>query len=100
MGDTQAAGDIFHSALRWQFFENKSVNEAARFACASASLKRTKFGGRLGCPTRQEVDFFSRIRDTRQPHATQRALTALQKPQRKMRRGAISPLSLNHHTAR
>lgn len=33
---------------------------AARFACAVASLKCATFGGRLGCPTRAELDAFIR----------------------------------------
>jgi sugar/nucleoside kinase (ribokinase family) len=29
---------------------------AVRFACTAATLKCGHFGGRLGCPTRAEVD--------------------------------------------
>jgi sulfofructose kinase len=36
--------------------EGRGITAAARFACAAASLKCTRFGGRLGCPTRREVD--------------------------------------------
>lgn len=54
--DTLAAGDIFHGAFALALLEGKSVAGAARFACVAASLKCTRFGGRLGCPTRAEVD--------------------------------------------
>jgi sulfofructose kinase len=54
--DTLAAGDIFHGAFALALMEGKSIRDAARFACAAASLKCTRFGGRLGCPTRSEVD--------------------------------------------
>ena len=36
--------------------EGRPVDEAARFACHAASLKCTRFGGRLGCPDRAEVE--------------------------------------------
>ena len=54
--DTLAAGDIFHGAFALALVEGKNVENAARFACVAASLKCTHFGGRLGCPTRSEVD--------------------------------------------
>jgi sulfofructose kinase len=56
--DTLAAGDIFHGAFALALVEGKNIEDAARFACAAASLKCTRFGGRLGCPTRAEVDTF------------------------------------------
>jgi sulfofructose kinase len=56
--DTLAAGDVFHGALALALLEGRSIEDAARFACASASLKCTRFGGRLGCPSRAEVDAF------------------------------------------
>jgi sulfofructose kinase len=56
--DTLAAGDVFHGALALALLEGGSIEDAARFACASASLKCTRFGGRLGCPSRAEVDAF------------------------------------------
>ena len=52
--DTLAAGDIFHGALA--ILDGKPIAEAARFACVAATLKCGRFGGRLGCPTRAEVD--------------------------------------------
>ena len=54
--DTLSAGDVFHGAFALALLEGKDIENAARFACAAASLKCTHFGGRLGCPTRAEVD--------------------------------------------
>jgi sulfofructose kinase len=54
--DTLAAGDVFHGALALALVEGRPVTDAARFACMAASLKCTRFGGRLGCPTRDEVE--------------------------------------------
>ena len=54
--DTLAAGDVFHGAFALALLESKDIEHAARFACVAASLKCTRFGGRLGCPTRSEVD--------------------------------------------
>ncbi len=53
--DTLSAGDVFHGALALAILEGQEIAQAARFACAAASLKCTRFGGRLGCPTRAEV---------------------------------------------
>ncbi len=53
--DTLAAGDVFHGALALAILEGQTMAQAARFACVAASLKCTQFGGRLGCPTRDEV---------------------------------------------
>ncbi len=54
--DTLAAGDVFHGAFALQLTEGSTAAEAARFACAAASLKCTRFGGRLGAPARAEVE--------------------------------------------
>ncbi len=56
--DTLAAGDVFHGALALALLEGRDIQGAARFACVAASLKCTHFGGRLGCPSRAEVDAF------------------------------------------
>ena len=56
--DTLAAGDVFHGALALSLLEGRAMTEAARFACAAASLKCSRFGGRLGCPGRAELDAF------------------------------------------
>lgn len=53
--DTLAAGDVFHGAFALSLTQGRSIEEAARFACHAASIKCTRFGGRLGCPTREEV---------------------------------------------
>ncbi len=53
--DTLAAGDVFHGAFALALIEGQSACDAARFACHAASIKCTRFGGRLGCPTRPEV---------------------------------------------
>jgi len=54
--DTLSAGDVFHGALALGLAEGMAMAKAARFACVAASLKCRHFGGRLGCPTRAEVD--------------------------------------------
>lgn len=54
--DTLSAGDVFHGAFALAILEGKGIEAAARFACAAASLKCTRPGGRLGCPTRAQVD--------------------------------------------
>ncbi|MEI8144778.1 MAG: PfkB family carbohydrate kinase [Alphaproteobacteria bacterium] len=54
--DTLAAGDVFHGALAYALAEGRPMVDAARFACVAASIKCTRFGGRLGCPSRAEVD--------------------------------------------
>lgn len=53
--DTLAAGDVFHGALALAILEGQAMAQAARFACAAASLKCSQFGGRLGCPSRDQV---------------------------------------------
>jgi len=54
--DTLAAGDVFHGALALAILEGRPPAAAAAFACTAATLKCGRFGGRLGCPTRAEVD--------------------------------------------
>lgn len=54
--DTLSAGDVFHGAFALAILEGKGIASAAQFACTAASIKCTRFGGRLGCPTRAEVD--------------------------------------------
>jgi sulfofructose kinase len=58
--DTLGAGDTFHGAFTLGLAESMSVEQAARFACAAAALKCTRFGGVDGAPTRREVDGFLR----------------------------------------
>ncbi len=56
--DTLGAGDTFHGAFTLGLAESMSVEQAARFACAAAALKCTRFGGVDGSPTRDEVRRF------------------------------------------
>jgi sulfofructose kinase len=54
--DTLAAGDVFHGALALAILEGRPLAAAVRFACIAATLKCGRFGGRLGCPSRAEVE--------------------------------------------
>jgi sulfofructose kinase len=54
--DTLAAGDVFHAAFAVAVAEHCSIAGAAEFANAAAALKCARFGGRLGAPTRAEVE--------------------------------------------
>jgi sulfofructose kinase len=54
--DTLAAGDVFHGAFAFGLAEGWDVEANLRFASAAAALKCTRFGGRLGAPTRTEVE--------------------------------------------
>lgn len=54
--DTLAAGDVFHGALALAILEMRELAASIRFACVAATLKCGRFGGRLGCPTRAEVE--------------------------------------------
>jgi sulfofructose kinase len=58
--DTLAAGDVFHGAFALALAEGRSLADAGRFATIAASLKCRIFGSRRGCPSRAEVDAFSR----------------------------------------
>lgn len=54
--DTNAAGDVFHGAFAVAVAEGMAAEAAARFAAAAAAIKCGRTGGRLGAPTRAEVD--------------------------------------------
>lgn len=54
--DTLAAGDVFHGAFAVALAEEMPFETAFRFASAAAAIKCTRFGGRLGAPTRLEVE--------------------------------------------
>ena len=54
--DTLAAGDVFHGAFALALAERQSIPDAARFAGATAALKCTRWGGRAGIPTRDEIN--------------------------------------------
>jgi sulfofructose kinase len=56
--DTLAAGDVFHGAFALKLVEGAPMAETITFASAAAAIKCTRFGGRLGCPTREEVEAF------------------------------------------
>jgi len=56
--DTLSAGDVFHGAFALGLAEGMDAAAAGRFAVAAASLKCTRFGGRLGAPQRAEVEAF------------------------------------------
>lgn len=56
--DTLAAGDVFHGAFALGLAEKLSIADAGRFAGAAAGLKCTRWGGRAGIPTREELDRF------------------------------------------
>src|SRR5690606_18342903 len=50
--DTLAAGDVFPGAFAFGLAEGWDIPDAVRFAAAAAAIKCTRFGGRLGAPTR------------------------------------------------
>jgi sulfofructose kinase len=54
--DTLAAGDVFHGAFAFGLAEGWDEPRAIRFSAAAAAIKCTRFGGRLGAPTRAEVE--------------------------------------------
>ena len=56
--DTLAAGDVFHGAFAFCLAQHLEIPTAIRFAAAAAAIKCTRFGGRLGAPTRDEVEAF------------------------------------------
>lgn len=58
--DTLAAGDVFHGAFACGLVEGWAMETIVRFASAAAAIKCTRFGGRLGAPTRAEVEDFLR----------------------------------------
>ena len=54
--DTLAAGDIFHGSFAFGLSEGWDVERSLSFASAAAAIKCTRLGGRLGAPTRAEVE--------------------------------------------
>jgi sulfofructose kinase len=54
--DTLAAGDVFHGAFALRIAEGAAPADALEFASVAAAIKCTRFGGRLGAPTRNEVE--------------------------------------------
>ena len=49
---------MFHGAFALGLTEGWQTDVAIRFASAAAAIKCTRFGGRLGAPTRKEVAAF------------------------------------------
>ena len=59
--DTLGAGDVFHGALALALGEGMAERDAVGFANAAAALKCLRFGGgRIGAPSRAEVEAFMR----------------------------------------
>jgi ribokinase len=56
--DTTAAGDTFNAALAVALTEERSLEEALRFANAAAALSVTRMGAQASIPSRSEVDAF------------------------------------------
>jgi sulfofructose kinase len=54
--DTLGAGDAFHGAFTLAIAEGQPLEQAMRFASATAALKCTRFGGAFGSPQRLEVE--------------------------------------------
>jgi ribokinase len=53
--DTTAAGDCFNGALAVAISENKGLQEATAFACASASVSVSRMGAQASLPYRSEI---------------------------------------------
>ena len=56
--DSLGAGDAFHAGFTLALAEGRDVEDAMRFASATAALKCTHFGGGAGAATRAEVKEF------------------------------------------
>ena len=56
--DTLGAGDVWHGAFALALAEGQGERQSVRFASAVAAIKCTRFGGRAGTPTRDEVERF------------------------------------------
>lgn len=56
--DTIAAGDTFNGALVTALLEDKSMEDAVRFAHAAAAIAVTRKGAQPSVPWRQEIDEF------------------------------------------
>jgi ribokinase len=56
--DTTAAGDTFNAALAVALAEDRGIEEALRFANASAAISVTRMGAQASVPARAEVDAF------------------------------------------
>ena len=56
--DTLGAGDVWHGAFALMLARGSDEEAAIRFASATSALKCTRFGGRKGTPTADEVEAF------------------------------------------
>ncbi len=56
--DTTGAGDVFHGAFIFGLLNNWNLETILKFSSATASIKCTKIGGRLGIPNLQTVNDF------------------------------------------
>lgn len=56
--DTLGAGDVFHGAFALALAEGNTAAMAMGWASAAAAVKCTRFGGRDGIPTRDDVESF------------------------------------------
>jgi len=56
--DTTAAGDTFNGALAYALTDQRSLVDAARFACVAGALSVTKTGAQPAIPSRKEIDQF------------------------------------------
>lgn len=72
--DTLGAGDTYHGAFALAIAEGRGAAEALRFASATAALKCSRFGGRLGIPTRAEVEAFLEAPAAPDRHSLRRAV--------------------------
>lgn len=53
--DTTAAGDCFNGALAVALADDKTLEDATRFACQAASLSVTKLGAQASMPTLEDL---------------------------------------------
>lgn len=53
--DTTGAGDVFHGAFIYGLLKSWNLKKTAQFACACATMKCRKLGGRAGIPCLVEV---------------------------------------------
>lgn len=54
--DTTAAGDVFNGALAVALSEDKSMQDAVRFACKAASISVTRLGAQASAPYLYEIN--------------------------------------------
>ncbi|MFJ6214835.1 ribokinase [Streptomyces sp. NPDC092296] len=65
--DTTAAGDSFCGALAVALAEGRTLEQAARWACAAAAISTTRPGAQPSLARRDEVDAFLAARSGREP---------------------------------